>query len=98
LQDAVPITLGQVINGWVAQIDERSPASRRRSTGCIGGVRRHRRRHRPQRASEVRRDRLEAPRRGNGQPFPRDGQPRRGAVRPRRDGGASGALRTLAAR
>ena len=83
LQDAVPITLGQVIGGWVAQIDDTIAGvhvvARR---ACMRWPRRHGRRHRPQRASALRRDR----RRGiwpheTGQPFRVTRQSRRGALR-----------------
>ena len=58
LQDATPLTLGQEISGWVAQLDladarDRGDAARR----LRAGARRHGRRHRPQHASRVRRAR-----------------------------------------
>ena len=56
LQDATPLTLGQVISGWAAQLDARA---RRRRAGAAGrlraGDRRDRGRHRAQRRSAVRR-------------------------------------------
>jgi hypothetical protein len=40
LQDAVPITLGQVIGGWVAQLDQ-ALATVRGTAVCTAGPRRH---------------------------------------------------------
>ena len=51
LMDATPVTLGQVIGGWAAQLDEAPPLRRRRPRRALPArARRHRGRHRPQRA------------------------------------------------
>ena len=58
LQDATPITLGQEIGGWVAQIDFALRRGRaRRGAACTNSHRRHGGRHRAERAPEVRRPR-----------------------------------------
>ncbi len=58
LQDATPITLGQEIGGWVAQLDYCLGVVRQAIAGPLrAGDRRHRGRHRPQRAPGVRRPR-----------------------------------------
>ena len=56
LQDATPLTLGQEISGWVAQLDIATRGDRRDAAGGLRArARRHGRRHRPQHASGVRR-------------------------------------------
>ena len=55
LQDATPLTLGQEISGWVAQLDRREPRDRAGAAGRVrAGARRHGRRHRAEHASGVR--------------------------------------------
>ena len=57
LQDATPLTLGQVVSGWVAQLDQAlatDPGGAPRPARA--GARRHGGRHRPERRSAVRRD------------------------------------------
>ncbi len=99
LQDAVPITLGQVIGGWVAQIDGAlAGVSRVARSALRARVWRDRGRHRLERAPAVRRDRVEAS-------WPR--KPASHSARPRNHvaalsahdamAAASGAIRTLAA-
>ena len=64
LQDATPITLGQEIGGWVAQIDYASTEVRHAGEGLLRARhRRHGGRHRPQRPPAVRRPRGEVLRR-----------------------------------
>ena len=51
LQDATPVTLGQVISGWVAQLDQALDDDRAALPGVLrAGARRHGGRHRAQRA------------------------------------------------
>ena len=59
LQDATPLTLGQEFSGYVAQLDTRLAHARGRAAATLSraGHRRHRRRHRPERAPGVRRAR-----------------------------------------
>ena len=58
LQDATPLTLGQEISGWVAQLDLAIRAIERgAAAGLRARARRHGRRHRPQHAPGVRRAR-----------------------------------------
>ena len=58
LQDATPLTLGQEISGWVAQLDHCLEPRARDAAAPVGArARRHRGRHRPQRAAGVRRAR-----------------------------------------
>ena len=55
LQDATPLTLGQEFSGYVAQLDHGVGACARRAAAPVrAGARRHRGRHRAQRASRVR--------------------------------------------
>ena len=55
LQDATPLTLGQEISGWVAQLDLATARHRGGAAGRVrAGARRHGRRHRAQHASGVR--------------------------------------------
>ena len=50
LQDATPLTLGQVISGWVAQLDQALAGIERALPGVLrAGDRRHRGRHRAER-------------------------------------------------
>ena len=56
LMDAMPVTLGQELDGWRAQIDQRSrTAGRHDEAPDCAGAGRHRGRHRHQRASRIRR-------------------------------------------
>ena len=56
LEDAVPLTVGQEWSGWAAQLDDARPiGSRRRKRAVPAGRRRHRGRHRPERAAGLRR-------------------------------------------
>ena len=56
LQDATPVTLGQVLSGYVAQLDDAAAYVRQRARRAVSaGARRHRRRHRHQRARALRR-------------------------------------------
>ena len=55
LQDATPVTLGQVLSGYVAQLDDAAAYVRDRARCAISaGARRHRRRHGHQRAGALR--------------------------------------------
>ena len=57
LMDATPLTLGQEMSGWVAQLDLALKAIRRDAAAALrAGARRHRGRHRAQRASAIWRD------------------------------------------
>ncbi len=54
LQDATPLTLGQEISGWVAQLDHGLAHVRAALAAPVrAGARRHRGRHRPQRAGRT---------------------------------------------
>ncbi len=56
LQDATPLTLGQEISGWVAQLEHaRAHLGAALAARLRAGDRRHRRRHRAQRARRLRR-------------------------------------------
>ena len=57
LQDATPLTLGQELSGWVPVGTSRTRHPRRAARPLSIGGRRHRRRHRPQHPSGVRRPR-----------------------------------------
>jgi hypothetical protein len=57
LQDATPLTLGQEFSGYVAQLEHAESLIATRCFALPAGHRRHRRRHRPQHASGVRRTR-----------------------------------------
>ena len=57
LQDATPLTLGQAISGWAAQLDQAIATIERACDGLhAAGDRRHGGRHRPQRRPAFRRD------------------------------------------
>ena len=58
LQDATPLTLGQEISGYVAQLDCRATDPRHAAGPAPAGYRRHRRGHGPERASAVQRQGL----------------------------------------
>ena len=71
LQDATPLTLGQEISGWVAQLDHGMRAHRDGAAApARAGARRHGGRHRAERAARVRRARRRrAVARGSDLPF-----------------------------
>ena len=83
LQDATPIRLGQVISGWVAQIDFALDGIRYADSRAH---RRHRCRHRPQRSPRLRPDRRQACDRGDRHRVQAGRQPLRRTERPRRSG------------
>jgi len=58
LQDATPLTVGQEISGWAAQLGRAREAIARAAGSVRTGDRRHRGRHRPEHASGVRRARV----------------------------------------
>ena len=89
LMDATPLTLGQEFSGYVKQVENADPARGERAAPDLRArPRRHRRRHRPQRAPRVRRARGGGDR-GHHRPPVRDGaQQVRVAGRARRAGGA----------
>ena len=98
LQDATPVTLGQVLSGYVAQLDDATALRPQRARCAVpAGAGRHRGRHRDQRACALRRARGGPHRAGHRQAV-RD---RRRTSLPRcprttRWSNASAALRTLA--
>ena len=85
LQDAVPITLGQVIGGWVAQLDQALTTVRGTLPGVVPArAGRHSRRHRAQHTPALRGDRGAAHRRDHREPLPPGRRLRLGAVGARR--------------
>ena len=56
LMDATPLTMGQLFSGWIAQLDQAAATIRSRARRALRiAARRHRGRHRAQRAAAVRR-------------------------------------------
>jgi fumarate hydratase class II len=97
LMDAVPLTLGQEFDAWVAQLDANLPngSNRPGATSLRACHRRHRRGHRPQRPPGLRR--ADAAGIADHRPaVQRHPNKLRGHRRPRRHRRASGALRTIA--
>ena len=86
LQDATPLTLGQAISGWAAQLDQAIATVERAWAGSCRWRSGHGGRHRAQRRSAFRRDgrRERSPR--NGKAVHLGGQQIRGAVGGRCDG------------
>ena len=88
LQDAVPLTLGQEISGWVEPARSRPRAPRGGDAPPPrAGHRRHRGRDRSERPAGLRRGRGEADRGADGPPVRPGGEPLRGPGGARRAGG-----------